>query len=172
MNNLYKNKVKKSFFYLFKSLEIINLWYNYKQGRNLYKHLLFFIMATIKAIAPAAKIETLNGEASKTPPVQPVQIPVIIAEKRESTVFTLEDKIFKIQMLGDLIDQREKLNESLKKLQAFKKKSDSFLDKITLRDSIGNEFSTSNCDALQKCLQVLKDAILTKLQVVEAQIIL
>jgi hypothetical protein len=83
----------------------------------------------------------------------------------------LEDRIYRVQQLSDLIAKREKLQESLKKLKAFKLSTDSRLDSLTIEDGEGNEFVTSNTAAITDVIECLKATLQKKLHEVEAQIV-
>lgn len=121
----------------------------------------------------------INGTEKKgETPQTPVLIPAIAASKKESPVFkeeeiviSLEDKIYQNQILTDLIERREKIMDSLKKLQSFKLAADSNRDSILISDGYGNEFRTSNTDAVKNTMDLIKSSLQTKLQSVESSII-
>jgi hypothetical protein len=127
----------------------------------------------MKTTAPAA-----NG-ATKTPELSSA---VVVADKPNSTEAKkeqnetkdappLEDRILKVEMLYDLTTRRETLLESQKKLNSFRLSSDGTRDTISLRDSKGNEFTTSNSAVVHSVFDVMKKTIAEKIAEVEAQIL-
>lgn len=84
----------------------------------------------------------------------------------------LEDRILKIQMLSDLIERRDKLQETIKKLASFKLSTDSSRDKLTITDGKGTEFLTTNSSCIAEVVSTLKTSLQNKLTETEAQILL
>lgn len=105
-------------------------------------------------------------EETKNPP-----IPVDFTEQQETApeALPIEDRILKVQILGDLVEKREKLKESLKKLNSINAASESRDLRITIEDD-RNEWETYNTDAVRACITAMRQTIETKLQEVESQI--
>ena len=120
---------------------------------------------------PAATKETkTNVVLSAANPKQPK---VETEPKKETEEqHPLEDRIFKIQMLGDLIERREKFQETIKKLNSFKVSTDGTRDKLTITDGKGNEFFTTNSACIAEVVTSLKTSLQNKLVETEAQILL
>ncbi len=118
------------------------------------------------------KPEQTNGTETKVNGTALQIVPGAAIEKTESKpdVKPIEDRIYKVQVLTDLVDRREKLKESLKKLTSFKLSTDGRSDKLTITDS-KNEFFTSNTVAIKDVIETLKTSLQKKLDEVEAQII-
>jgi hypothetical protein len=112
------------------------------------------------AVKPAAeiKIEAPKTEAKKSP------------DKKEDEQMPLEDRIYRVQQLSDLIERHEKLQESLKKLQSFKLSSDGRGDEIVITDSKRNTWQTSNTAVIADVIEVMKATLQKKLSETEAQI--
>jgi hypothetical protein len=101
---------------------------------------------------------------------EPKEARTIAAPGRQLTDLPpVEDRVLKVQQLFDLITKREKLHESLKKLQSIKTSTESRDLKITIEDS-ANEWETFNTDAIKACIDAMKDTIKRKLEEVETQI--
>jgi hypothetical protein len=81
----------------------------------------------------------------------------------------LEDRILKIQILGDLVARREKLQESLKKITSLKFSSDGRADKLTIEDD-ENEWTTSNSELLKEVVGTIKTTIQKKIAEVDLQL--
>lgn len=81
----------------------------------------------------------------------------------------VEDRVLKVQQLFDLINKREKLKESLKKLNSIKASSDNRDLKITIEDD-NEEWETHNTDAIRDCIATMKATIQTKLKEAEDSI--
>ncbi len=117
-----------------------------------------------------------NGSSVKTekPEVNTTSTLVVKQEKpkEQDELKPLEDRILKVQMLGDLVERREKLIETSKKLNSFKVSTDGNRDKLVINDSKGNEFLTSNTLAIKEVIEFLKTSILKQIAETEAQIIL
>lgn len=133
-------------------------------------------MATKPTTAPTNGTSNTSSNLTAVAPVkaEKKELPTIAPEKRNDAneQKPLEDRIFRVQQLSDLVSRREKLQDSLKKLNSFKLSSDSRLDSLTIEDGEGHEFSTSNTAAIADVIQCLKASIQKKLQEVEALIIL
>jgi len=90
--------------------------------------------------------------------------PVIVPE------LTLEQKIEKVENLKMLIEKREILEDSRKKLNAFVIGSPQFGESIKLTDEHGNTFQTSNTEVLTKVITTIKDTLVEKIKEIEKDI--
>ena len=120
---------------------------------------------SIKAIE-----KTINTE-KKSVEVKPIEkkadVPVIqIAEP----VLTLEQKIEKIENLKTLIEKREKLEASRKKLTSFVVGANQFSECIVLTDENGNTFKTSNTEVFTKVVDTINNTLISKISEIEQQI--
>ncbi len=122
-------------------------------------------------------VPTTNGTAkpAEFPKNSTVKTTVPIVElpkkeqKEQPELPPLEDRILKIQMLGDLVAKREKLQDSLKKINSFKFSSETRLDKLTIEDE-DNEFTTSNTSVLKDVVATIKTTVQRRLAEVDAQL--
>ena len=117
---------------------------------------------SIKAIE-----KTINTE-KKSVEVKPIEkkadVPVIqIAEP----VLTLEQKIEKIENLKTLIEKREKLEASRKKLTSFVVGANQFSECIVLTDENGNTFKTSNTEVFTKVVDTINNTLVSKITDIE-----
>ena len=83
---------------------------------------------------------------------------------------TLEQKIEKVENLSILIEKREKLEESRKKLSSFVVGSNQFSEKIVLTDDRGNTFITSNSEVFAKVVATISETLISKISEIEKQI--
>jgi len=90
--------------------------------------------------------------------------PVIVPE------LTLEQKIEKVENLSILIEKREILEESRKKLNAFVVGSPQFGESIKLTDESGNTFNTSNTEVFTKVITTIKETLIEKIKEIETEI--
>lgn len=143
------------------------------------------IAATAPAITTNANNgTTLNGKATNgkpansltaTPPkadtLPAAKITTSPEAEEATTQIPLEDRILKVQILGDLIAKREKLLDSLKKINTYKFSTENRFDKLEISDSEGNEFTTTNSEVLTDVIACIKATINRKLAEVNSQII-
>ncbi len=153
-------------------------------GLGLKKDLKNLTPATYKAVEKSAdkntenKAETVKKEEVKK--TSSVQTPKIEATKKpivETPVPTpppvelsLEQKIEKVENLKILIEKREILEESRKKLNAFVVGSPQFGENIKLTDENGNVFQTSNTEVFTKVIATIKDTLIEKIKEIEQEI--
>ena len=83
---------------------------------------------------------------------------------------TLDQKIEKVENLKILIEKREKLEESRKKLSSFVIGSHQFSEKIVLSDDRGNSFNTSNSEVFAKVVSTINETLITKISEIEKQL--
>ena len=107
--------------------------------------------------------------------VSEVVIPTMTVVKEEkieeaARKLTLEERIQRVEDLSMLIDRWKTLNDSRRKLQTFQIGADSMSSVISLRDSNGNEFKTSNSAVISSVIDEMKRTLDSKVQDVEAQI--
>ena len=107
--------------------------------------------------------------------VSEVVIPTMTVVKEEKVEeaarkLTLEERIQRVEDLSMLIDRWKTLNDSRRKLQTFQIGADSMSSVISLRDSNGNEFKTSNSAVISSVIDEMKRTLDSKVQDVEAQI--
>lgn len=86
-------------------------------------------------------------------------------------VATIEDRIFRVQQLGDLVEKHSTLVDAKKKLDSFKLSSDGNRDTLTIRDSKGKEFTTTNSNVIADVVETLKKSIADKIEAVGKQIV-
>lgn len=94
----------------------------------------------------------------------------IVATEIIKKELTLEQKIEKVENLKILIEKREKLEESRKKLSSFVIGSHQFSEKIVLSDDRGNTFNTSNSEVFKKVVETINETLITKISEIEKQI--
>ncbi|MDP3568743.1 hypothetical protein [Sediminibacterium sp.] len=83
---------------------------------------------------------------------------------------TLDERIQRVEDLSLLIDRWKTLNDSRRKLQTFQIGADSLSSVISLRDSNGNEFKTSNSAVITSVIDEMKRTLDVKVRDVEEQI--
>ncbi len=118
-----------------------------------------------------------NGAAVKNDKPQVNTVSTLTVKNENPSTETqeqkpLEDRILKVQVLSDLVERREKLKDTFKKLQSFKISTDGSRDLLKITDSKGNDFSTSNTSAIKDVVESLKVSIQKQITETEAQIIL
>ncbi|RYE02385.1 MAG: hypothetical protein EOP50_00145 [Sphingobacteriales bacterium] len=82
----------------------------------------------------------------------------------------LEDRLHKVEELYELVGRLEGLNETKRKLQAFKVSTDGHRDRLTLADARGNEFVTSNSAVISEVLDLCRTVIDRKIEETAAAI--
>ncbi len=120
---------------------------------------------SIKAIEK--KIDTEKKSVEVKPVEKKVDVPVM---KIAEPVLTLEQKIEKVENLKTLVDKREKLELSRKKLSSFIVGTNSFNENIVLTDENGNNFKTSNSEVFTKVVEAINSTLVSKINEVEEQI--
>ena len=122
------------------------------------------------------KTETAAAEVKQPEPIQ-VIAPVQPAEQFESLtvtppkpVLTLEQKIEKVETLKTLIEKRERLEASRRKLTAFVVGANQFSENIVLTDENGNTFKTSNTEVFAKVVETIQNTLVSKISEIETQI--
>jgi hypothetical protein len=93
-----------------------------------------------------------------------------LAETVQKPVLSLEQKIEKIENLKTLIEKRERLEASRKKLTSFVVGANQFSENIVLTDENGNTFKTSNSEVFTKVVQTINNVLVTKISEIEQQI--
>ena len=114
------------------------------------------------------KTETAIAEVKQPEPVQ-VIAPVQPVEPPKP-VLTLEQKIEKVETLKTLIEKRERLEASRKKLTAFVVGANQFSENIVLTDENGNTFKTSNTEVFAKVVDTIQNTLVNKIAEIENQI--
>ena len=104
--------------------------------------------------------------------VSEVVIPTMTVVKEEKVEeaarkLTLEERIQRVEDLSMLIDRWKTLNDSRRKLQTFQIGADSMSSVISLRDSNGNEFKTSNSAVISSVIDEMKRTLDVKIHDVE-----
>ena len=116
-------------------------------------------------------IEKKVNSDKKSEQVKPVEkkteTPVI---KIAEPVLTLEQKIEKVENLKTLVDKREKLEMSRKKLQSFIIGTNNFNENIVLTDENGNTFKTSNSEVFTKVVDAINSTLISKISEIEQEI--
>ena len=118
-------------------------------------------------------VQTSNANAVKTEP-SPIEKPIeeakqIIVEVPKPQL-TLDQKIEKVENLKTLIEKREKLEQSRKKLQSFVIGTNNFNEHIVLTDENGNKFSTSNTEVFANVVETINKTLVSKIAEIEKQI--
>ncbi len=90
--------------------------------------------------------------------------PVIVPE------LSLEQKIEKVENLKILIEKREILEDSRKKLNSFVVGSPQFGESIKLTDENDNVFQTSNTEVFTKVIATIKETLIEKIAEIETEI--
>ena len=120
---------------------------------------------SIKAIE---KKVTADKKAEQVKPIEKkIEEPV---QKVVEPVLTLEQKIEKVENLKTLVDKREKLEMSRKKLQSFVVGANQFSENIVLTDENGNTFKTSNSEVFTKVVEAINTTLVGKISEIEQQI--
>jgi len=120
---------------------------------------------SIKAIE---KKVTADKKAEQVKPIEKkIEEPV---QKVVEPVLTLEQKIEKVENLKTLVDKREKLEMSRKKLQSFVVGANQFSENIVLTDENGNTFKTSNTEVFTKVVEAINTTLVGKISEIEQQI--
>ena len=121
--------------------------------------------ASIKS--PALKSAEKKTEALKSDNDNKAAVP----EKEVKTpVMTLDQKIEKIENLKTLIEKREILEASRKKLNSFVVGANQFSENIILTDENGNKFQTSNSEVFSKVVSTINETLVSKISEIEKQI--
>ena len=125
---------------------------------------------SVNSISIKAIEKKVNGD-NKSVEVKPiekkVEAPVI---KIAEPILTLEQKIEKVENLKTLVDKREKLEMSRKKLQSFVVGTNQFNENIVLTDENGNNFKTSNTEVFTKVVEAINGTLISKINEIEQQI--
>ena len=138
-------------------------------GLGLKKDLKNATTTTVKAVEKKAGSE-IKEEVKKTSSVltsKKVEIAPTVPTVPE---LSLEQKIEKVENLKMLIEKREILEDSRKKLNAFVIGSPQFGENIKLTDEHGNTFQTSNTEVLTKVIATIKDTLIEKIKEIEKDI--
>lgn len=131
-------------------------------------------IAGINGSAVKAKIEAKSTEVNKVkteakteamPEVKPEQVEQFdkLAETVQKPILTLEQKIEKVENLKTLIEKRERLEASRKKLTSFVVGANQFSENIVLTDENGNTFKTSNSEVFAKVVHTINTVLVTKI---------
>ena len=118
------------------------------------------------------KIEAVKSEEKVETPVKEVdkkleKVELLLPPKPE---MSLEQKIEKIENLKTLIEKRELLESSRKKLGSFVIGANQFSENIVLTDENGNKFQTSNSEVVSKVVKSINETLVEKISEIEKQI--
>ncbi len=121
---------------------------------------------TKEEVKKASSVQTPKVEETKKveKPIVEIPKPAIVP------VLSLEQKIEKVENLAILIEKREILEESRKKLNSFVIGSPQFGESIKLTDENGNNFQTSNTEVLTKVISTIKETLIEKIAEIEKDI--
>ena len=135
-------------------------------GLGLKKDLKNVTPAIQKTVEKKAEIkeEIKSTKSVETKKVVELPKPVIVPE------LSLEQKIEKVENLKILIEKREILEESRKKLNSFVVGSPNFGESIKLTDENDNVFQTSNTEVFTKVIDTIKVTLIEKIKEIEEQI--
>lgn len=114
--------------------------------------------------------DPIPTDVNKTEVVKEVKASETIVLDAPKKELTLDQKIEKVENLKILIEKREKLEESRKKLSSFVVGSNQFSEKIVLTDDRGNSFNTSNSEVFTKVVGTINETLITKISEIEKQI--
>ena len=115
----------------------------------------------------AQKVEVKTEPTPIEKPIEEVKQVIVEVPKPQ---LTLDQKIEKVENLKTLIEKREKLEQSRKKLQAFVIGTSNFNENIVLTDENGNKFSTSNTEVFTKVVETINSTLVSKIAEIEKQI--
>lgn len=120
--------------------------------------------ASVKSAASRIKaIEKPKAEAK--PSVEKTPVKEVVTPS-----LSLDQKIEKVENLKTLIDKREKLEASRKKLNSFVVGTNQFNESIVLTDEHGNTFQTSNSEVFSKVVSSINETLIEKINEIEKQI--
>lgn len=123
-----------------------------------------------KASAEMLGVKTEKIVEQKTQPETVVAIETAASAEPAKAQMTLEQKIEKIENLKTLIEKRERLEASRKKLTAFVVGANQFSENIVLTDENGNSFKTSNTEVFAKVVDTIQNTLVSKIAEIESQI--
>lgn len=95
--------------------------------------------------------------------------PIPLTPEAATNDSPLEDRVLKVQQLSDLVQKRDKLQISLKKLQSINTSTESRDLKITIEDS-ENEWETYNSEAIKMAVDTLITAHKQRIAALEEKI--
>ena len=113
-------------------------------------------------VKKTSSVQTPKVENEVKKPIVPTPAPI--------PELTLEQKIEKVETLKMLIEKREILEDSRKKLNSFVIGSPQFGESIKLTDENGNSFQTSNTEVLTKVIATIKETLIEKIAEIEKDI--
>ena len=123
------------------------------------------------------KSSALKNVEKKTTEIKKDEVKPTVEKKVETPIeeiqkpeLTLDQKIEKVENLKTLIDKREKLEESRKKLNSFVVGTNQFNESIVLTDENGNKFQTSNSEVFTKVVKSINETLIEKISEIENQI--
>lgn len=123
----------------------------------------------VKTVEPVIKVEQVEQTEKPVETVQEV-IKIVEVQAPPKPQLTLEQKIERIENLKTLIEKREKLEASRKKLTSFVVGANQFSECIVLTDENGNTFKTSNTEVFTKVVEAINNTLVTKITEIEQQI--
>ena len=133
----------------------------------------------LKNVTPIHKVvEKKTEKKEEVKKTSSVQTPKVESEVKKAITptpspvpeLTLEQKIEKVETLKMLIEKREILEDSRKKLNSFVIGSPQFGESIKLTDENGNSFQTSNTEVLTKVIATIKETLIEKIAEIEKEI--
>ena len=127
---------------------------------------------TVETVEPITFVEPVENAEKVEKPVEAVQevIKIVEVPAPPKPQLTLEQKIERIENLKTLIEKREKLEASRKKLTSFVVGANQFSECIVLTDENGNTFKTSNTEVFAKVVDAINSTLVTKITEIEQQI--
>jgi hypothetical protein len=123
------------------------------------------VKAVEKPVNEVKAVETVENPVKVVEIVEPVK-PV----EPPKPQLSLEQKIEKIENLKTLIEKRERLEASRKKLTSFVVGANQFSENIVLTDENGNTFKTSNTEVFTKVVETINNTLVSKISEIEKQI--
>lgn len=92
------------------------------------------------------------------------------SKEEPAKILTIVDKINKVENLKILVDKREVLQQSKRKLEKFVLGADGQTEFLTLKDTNSQVFQTSNKDAVNAVIEVLMKQLSESIKKVESEI--
>ncbi|MFH2144372.1 MAG: hypothetical protein ABIJ97_18260 [Bacteroidota bacterium] len=127
-------------------------------------------VASLKSKAEISSVKFNQPEKVKPNGQEKPEVTKVEISAPPKPVMTLEQKIEKIENLKTLIEKREKLEASRKKLTSFVFGTNQFNENIVLTDESGNTFKTSNSEVFTKVVKTINETLVEKISEIENQI--
>ncbi|MDD4149870.1 MAG: hypothetical protein PHE33_07560 [Bacteroidales bacterium] len=127
------------------------------------------IIAKTEIVEKTKLNEQEKPEVKTVETVEPI-VKVVEQVETPKPQLSLEQKIEKIENLKTLIEKRERLEASRKKLTSFVVGANQFSENLVLTDEHGNTFKTSNTEVFTKVVETINSTLISKITEIEEQI--